>query len=145
MRRAFNARMLTKMIRYNELEGYFDEHNNYVTGKHLVSTFHGRLIAGNKFSQFDEGIARLATESGERFSNYRGLYVSDRYPALKMNDKVKFQNDYYNVLQQSDENIFGFHSYILEEPKQFVPEPVEYVTYLGELVTYLGVPVYNSI
>jgi len=144
MNRAFNGRMQTKMIRYDELEGYYDDNNKWIDGPHLVSTFFGVILAGNKFSQFDEGIARVATEAGERFSNYRTLYVQDRFPRLNNNDKVNFKGTYYNVLQESDEAIFGFHSYILEKPKSWTPNPVEYVTYNGEIVTHNGVPIFHS-
>lgn len=145
MNRAFNSRMVSKLIRYNELEGYYDLNNDWVDGPHILKAFFGVIIAGNKFSQFDEGIARIATEGGERFSDYRTLYVQDRFPRLNDNDKVKFKDTYYNVLQESDEAVFGFHSYILEKPKNFIPNPVAYVTYNGIQVTHNGVPVYHQI
>lgn len=145
MNRAFNGKMLTKMIRYEEVDSYFNDDNEWVEGPQFVSTFFGVNLAGNKFSQFDEGIARVATEAGERFSNYRTLYVQDRFPPLANNDKVNFKGTYYNVLQQSDESVFGFHSYILEKPKNWTPNPVELVTHNGEVVTHNGVPVYHNI
>ena len=122
MNRAFNARMQTKMIHYTELAGHYDDNNEWVKGASATSIFFGVILAGNKFSQFDEGIARVATEGGERFSDYRSLYVQDRYPRLGTSDKVYFRGTYYNVLQESDEAIFGFHSYLLEKPKDFKPE-----------------------
>ena len=145
MNRAFNSRMVTKMLRYKEGEGTFNEYNEYVRGNIVISTFFGVVLAGNKFSQFDEGIARVATEGGERFSDYRTLYVQDRFPRLKMNDKIKFRDTYYNVLQESDEAIFGFNSYILEKPKDWSPYDLEeealIVRHLDFPVTHGGVQV----
>ena len=121
LRRAFNAKMLHKMIRYLRTGGSYDNNNEWVEGTMTTSTFFGVITAGNKFSQFDEGIARRAEEGGERFSDYRTLYVSDRWPVFNTNDKLKFKDTYYSILQKSDEEIFGFQSYIIEKPKNWSP------------------------
>lgn len=146
MNKAFNSRMQSKIIRYKELSGYYNEFNEWVRGFHVVSTSFGVILAGNKFSQFDEGISRKATEGGERFSDYRSLYIQDKFERLNLEDKVYFRDTYYNVLQESDEAVFGFHSYLLEKPKNFVPNilPENALFHLGVVVTHNGIPVTHT-
>lgn len=121
MNRAFNARMLSTIKRYQETEGYYNDDNDYVKGHLKTSIIKGVIYAGNKFAQFEEGIAVLATEGGERISDYRTLYVSNRYPRLDINDKLEFQDTYYKILQESDETTFGFWSYMLEKDNDWRP------------------------
>ena len=119
MQRAFNARMQAKCISYVIAEGFYDEDNIWIKGRYVKNNFYAVIQAGNKFSQFDEGIARHAMEGGNRFSNYRNMYVQDKYPSLKMNDRIEFRDTFYNILQKSDEAVFGFNSYIIEKDKTF--------------------------
>ena len=119
MQRAFNARMQSKCFSYVVSEGFYDEDNNWVKGRYVKKAFYAVIQAGNKFSQFDEGIARHAMEGGNRFSNYRNMYVQDKHPSLKMDDRVEFKNTFYNIIQKSDESAFGFNSYIIEKDKTF--------------------------
>jgi len=119
MQRAFNSRMQAKCISYKESPGHYDDKNNWIKGRYTTNTFYAVIQAGNKFSQFDEGIARHAMEGGNRFSDYRNMYVQDKFPSLEMNTKVMFRNTYYNILQKSDEGVFGFNSYIIEKDKTF--------------------------
>lgn len=114
MQRAFNARMQTSMTLHKIAAGAYDSTNNWVPGTSTTSTFSGIVFAGNKFSQFDEGIALHSEDGGARFSNYRKLYVKDNID-IELGDKISYRNTYYNVLQESDERIFGFASFILEK------------------------------
>lgn len=119
--RAFNARMMTPMIRYVGGTGAYDENNDYIKQPMTQEKFWGVSVAGNKFSQFDEGIARKPTTGGDRFSAYRSLYVDTRWPSLNMEDLVDYKGVIYNILQKSDEEEFGFNSYLLETPEE-IPE-----------------------
>jgi len=121
MQEAFDSMMESECIAYIEQEGYYDSKNIWVAGRTTSNTIYAVIQAGNKFSQFDEGIARHAMEGGNRFSNYRNMYVKNLWPELKMNDKIFFRDTYYNILQHSDEEVFGFHSYIIEKDKKYEP------------------------
>lgn len=118
MQQAFDAQMLTKMVRLAQSVGAYDADNNWIDGTIKKSNIWGVIQAGNKFSQFDEGIALRNMDGGIRFTDYRSLYVTDRF-ALASTDKVLYKGKYYNILQQSDESEFGFHSYLLELSENF--------------------------
>jgi len=120
MHRAFNSRMLAAMQLFTVSAGSYDANNNWVEGSLVESTLYGVITAGNKFSQFEEGIAIHAEDGGARYSNYRNLYIRNIY-TLKKEDKILFRSKYYNVLQQSDEEVFGFHSWILEKSEDWTP------------------------
>ena len=120
MQRAFNARMLTKMFKYSIESGTFDEFNNFVEGRSVKSTVFGVIVAGNKFSQFEEGIAVNNEDGGIRFSDYRSIYIIDKYN-LVIGDKILFKGKYYNILQESDEDIYGFKSFIAEKSENWKP------------------------
>jgi hypothetical protein len=118
MQQAFDSQMLTKMVRVKQFVGHFDSTNDWIKGAVSYSNIWGVIQAGNKFSQFDEGIALRNMDGGDRFSDYRSLYVTERF-ALDNTDKVFYKGKYYNILQKSDESEFGFHSYLLELSENF--------------------------
>lgn len=120
MRRAFNRRMLSELTRFTVSPGSYDENNNWIQGKTNRSSIFGVIVSGNKFSQFEEGISKHIDEGGERFSNFWSLYVINQY-SLEVNDKVYFHGDYYNVIQQSDQQEFGFKSYLIEKSERWSP------------------------
>jgi len=120
MRRAFNGRMLTKVERYATPVGYYDDTNEFVPATPVKTFIWGVLTVGNKFSQFDEGIALKATEGGERFSDFRTLYVTEEY-FLEMNDRIGYRGEYFNMIQMSAEDTFGFRGYLLEKDKKWLP------------------------
>lgn len=120
MQRAFNSRMLTRVSKYSIGEGHYDETNEWIEGKQERSTIYGVLQAGNKFSQFDEGISLHNEVGGKRYTDYRSLYVTNK-TKLKITDKVGIKGTYYNILQMSDEDTYGFYSYLLEKSKTWRP------------------------
>ena len=120
MQRAFNARFLVPLTLYRVSPGSYDDDNNWIEGLVTKSTIYGRVVAGNKFSQFEEGIARIVEDGGTRFADYRGLYVTNKY-SLETTDKIGYRGKYFNVLQHSDESPFGFNSYILEKSENWKP------------------------
>lgn len=120
MQRAFNAKFLVPLTLYTIGPGYYDNTNEWVQGSLTKSKIFGRVVAGNRFSQFQEGIARIVEDGGTRYSDYRGLYVTNKN-ALNSGDKVGYKGEFFNVLQQSDESPFGFHSYILEKSENWIP------------------------
>lgn len=121
LRKAFNARFLVPITRYRSSAGYYDEYNDWVPGQLSTSKLYARVIAGNKFSQFDEGIARKPTTGGDRTSDYLSVYVTDRFN-LVLTDRLGFNGKYYNVLQRSDETHFGFNSFLVERSKDWTPD-----------------------
>lgn len=120
MQRAFHAKMLTKLIKYSVAEGVYDENNQWIQGRLKKSNIWGVIKTGNQFSQFDEGEALHAGDGGARFSNFRTLYVTDKYP-LEKSDKIKFKGKYFNILQRSDESVYGFYKVLLEESEYWKP------------------------
>jgi len=122
MQRAFNARMLTKLSLYvaPSPKGYYDDNNHWVKNSYTLTSIRGVIKAGNKFSQFDEGQAIKVEDGGTRVSDYRTLYVTDRYP-VNIGDKLFLNGDYFNVLQRSDEETYGFYSVILEKSEGWTP------------------------
>ena len=120
MQRAFNKRMLSKLYRFRQLPGSYNADNDWVDGEIEKKTFFGVIKAGNKFSQFEEGISIHNTDGGVRLSDYRALYVIDKYE-MSIGDKVQFKDTYYNILQKSDESVFGFSSYIIEKVENWNP------------------------
>ena len=120
MSRAFNSRMMTKLSRYFILPGAFNDDNDWIEGTKTKSSLFGVVLAGNKFSQFDEGISLHPEDGGARYSDYRSLYINDKYD-LKVDDYIGFQGKYFRVLQQSDESVFGFKSFLLEKSEDWTP------------------------
>lgn len=120
MHRAFSHRMISPMVRHAISAGAYDVDNNWVPGGVVATTVRGVITAGNKFSQFEEGIALHAEDGGARFSNYRNLYIRNIYTLTK-EDKIEFRGAFYNVLQESDEEVFGFYSWILEKSEDWIP------------------------
>lgn len=121
MKRAFNAKFLTKVYLYKVAKGTYDANNDWVEGRTTKSTIFGVIKAGNKFSQFEEGEAIHNEQGGIRTSNFRSLYVLNKY-SLDINDKVGIAGEYYNVIQTSDELVYGFHSYTIEKSKGWQPK-----------------------
>lgn len=120
MTRAFSARMMTPLVRYALSEGSYDENNQWVEGQNVASNIFGVWQSGNKFSQFEEGEALHSEDGGVRFSDFRSLYVKQKYVVNK-GDKLKSKGIYYNVLQRSDESEFGFFSYLVEKSEEWTP------------------------
>lgn len=120
MQAAFNSKMLTKLIHYRSEEGAYDDNNHWVEGKVKKKNIWGVIKTGNQFSQFDEGEALHADDGGARFSNYRTLYVTDKFP-LETSDHIKFKGKFFNVLQRSDESVYGFYKVLLEESEMWKP------------------------
>lgn len=114
MQKAFNVRMETTLELVTIPAGSYDSDNNWVPGVGVSSFIKGVCVAGNKFSQFDEGIALRATDGGARYGDYRSLYVRAMYE-VNIGDKIIFRDTYYNVLQESDEFVYGFSSFLLEK------------------------------
>ena len=122
MTRAFNSRMLSKMVRYRVSDGggTYDEDNNWVPGRNIPLNFYGVILAGNKFSQFEEGEALHSEDGGQRHSDYKTLYVTDRFD-IELGDKIEFGGVYFEILQRSDERVYNFQSFILEKSKDWTP------------------------
>lgn len=120
MSRAFNSKMVTKFIRYKVEEGHFNENNDWVEGVTTKSIIYGVKISGNRFSQFEEGQAKVSEDGGIRISDYLTLHIKDKYN-IEMSDKIYDKGKYYNVLQQSDEAEFNFRGYILEKSEGWKP------------------------
>ena len=120
MQQAFDRRMLTKLTRYSVAESTYDENNHIVKGKRITSRIFGVIKAGNKFSQFEEGEALHSEDGGQRYSDYKTLYVTDKN-TLDLQDKLGVGDKYYNILQRSDEAVYGFYSYLLEKSEGWTP------------------------
>ena len=120
MRRAFNGRMKTKMTHYSVKDGSYDDNNDWQPGTNKAAYVFGVITSGNKFSQFEEGEAIRNLESGIRKSNYRQLWVEDKY-GIDINDKIGFRGRFFNILQHTDESVFGFQGFLIEEAEDWKP------------------------
>ena len=120
MARAFNSKMLTNVERYKMYPGFYNDENDWIEGRWIKSTIPAVIKTGNKFSQFEEGVALISMEGGERFADFRSLYVPAQH-LIELADKVGYQGEYYNVLQMSDELTFSFRGYLLEKDKSWTP------------------------
>jgi hypothetical protein len=120
MRRAFNKNMLSPIIKYTIGESTYDDNNQLVRGTVVPSKMMVVNLAGNKFSQFEEGEALHSEDGGQRYSDYRTIYLTTKY-TLEMADKVGFSGKFYNVLQRSDEKAFGFWSYLIARSEEWTP------------------------
>tara|TARA_R110000851_G_scaffold244874_3_gene397640 strand:- start:4358 stop:4735 length:378 start_codon:yes stop_codon:yes gene_type:complete len=118
MQRAFNARMFTKVVTYSQGAGQFNDLNVWTDGAVKEDYVYGIIKSGNKFSQFEEGIAVHNEEGGVRYSDFKTLYVTDSN-MVSMKDKIYYKGSYYNVLQKSDEEEFGFASFLLEKSENW--------------------------
>lgn len=113
MHRAFNHKMQSAILVTVYAAGSYDDDNVWTPGASSSYTVYGVITAGNKFSQFEEGIALHAEDGGARYSNYRNLYIKDNF-IIPMDCRLTFRGYVYRVLQESDEEVFGFNSFILE-------------------------------
>ncbi len=120
MQRAFNSKMLTKLTKYTVGTGEYNDDNRWVEGSVTSSNIWGVIKTGNKFSQFEEGEALHSEDGGARYSDFRTLYVTKKFPVQK-NDKIGYKGKYYNVLQRSDESEFGYYSVLLEKSEEWRP------------------------
>ena len=100
-------------------DGYYDEVNDFIPSTYTPTTIYGVITTGNKFSQFEEGVALKPTESGERFSDYRTLYVTGE--VIEVDDHIGYLGEFYNVVQMSPEDTFNFRGYLLEKDKSWKP------------------------
>jgi len=120
MQRAFNSKMLSPLTKYSIVPSTYDDNNQVVEGDIVPSTIMAVNLAGNKFSQFEEGEALHSEDGGQRYSDYRTIYITDKY-SLEMVDKIGFSGKFYNILQRSDEKMFGFWSFLIERSEEWLP------------------------
>lgn len=120
MQRAFNAKMLTKMVWHTGVAGAYDANNDWVAGGYTAKTMQGRITAGNKFSQLQEGISVDAMPGGERLRDYMTLYCTNKY-LIEHGDYVSYKGKHYRILQLSDEDTYGFRSWLVERDKNWSP------------------------
>jgi hypothetical protein len=106
--------MLTNITLRSVVEGEFNEDNDWVEGAYSDSTIYGRLLVGNKFSQFDVGVSKRVEYGGTRFSNFRSLFIKDIYKLNLKTDLIVHKGLVYNILQEADETVFGFRGFLIE-------------------------------
>lgn len=114
MHAAFNSLMLTEMTLIGNESGYYDDNNDWIPNAVVESNFFGVITSGNKFSQFDKGISLNAENGGFRYSDYKTLYVKDTTD-IEIGDSVRYRSKVYRIIQQSEENTYGFNSFIIEK------------------------------
>lgn len=120
MKRAFNSKMKSRLTHYSISDGYHDDDNDWIPGKAKAGYVFGVVTSGNKFSQFEEGQAIINTESGIRKSDYKQLWIEDKY-GIAIDDKIGTKGKFYNILQHTDETVFGFQGFLIEEAKNWSP------------------------
>ena len=120
MTEAFDADMLTRLTRHTISEGTYDSNNDWVPGYRSTRTIFGVIIAGNKFSQLQEGISVAAMPGGERLRDYLSMSCIEKYK-LEHGDMVTYKSKHYRVIQMSDEDTYGYREYLLEKDKNWSP------------------------
>lgn len=120
MTRAFNAKMETSVTLHVLASGSYDSENVWQDGALVSTEIRGVLTTGNKFSQFDEGESHHSEDGGIRYSDYKTLYVRAIYNVDRAN-KITHRGVHYNVLQRSNELVFGFYKVLLEESTEWTP------------------------
>ena len=120
MQRAFDPLFLTKVNLYSYSVGAYNEHNQWVEGTYTPSLIIGVLKTGNQLSRFEEGEALINTDGGARYSEYRTLYLTNKF-YVQVEDKVEYLGKYYNVLRKSDEDVYGYYSVLLEKTLTWEP------------------------
>lgn len=117
MQRAFSVKFLVNLTRYSTSGGYYNDDNDWVEGTTSSQPIKGRVLAGNKFSQFEEGLSVHNEDGGQRLSDFRTLYIPDKYQ-VSIGDTLVYSGVTYNILQESDERPFGFKSFLLEKSER---------------------------
>ena len=120
MREAFDSEFLVVADLYKIGEGDYDTQNLWVPASATQSVIRARILSGNKFSQFEEGIARRVMDDGVRFSDYISVYVTTSFN-VELEDKIGWNGKFYNILQKSDEAHFGFVSFLAEKSEDWSP------------------------
>ena len=118
MQRAFHPKMLVALTLVSISAGSFNDDNDWVAGTSTESTIYGRLITGNKFSQFDVGISKRIEDGGTRLTDYRSLYIKDIYTFDIELAQIVHKGKLYNILQETDETVFGFRGFLLEASEE---------------------------
>lgn len=126
MVKAFNPRMMTKLVGYRFGQGHFDSLNNYVQGALEEYHFSARILSGNRFSQFDEGVALQTTPSGNRVSKFLSVYIPMVYGDITIGDKFKHNGEYYNILGMLDESVYSFRGFLCELVNDWNPSEGKY-------------------
>ena len=115
MTRAFNPRFMSPLYVIKTTSGYYDENNDYVEGEKTKKAFKAVVMKGNRFSQFDEAVGLQSTVGGQRFTDYRTVYVPRAFSGIfTMNDLIVFNCTNFHIMQKGDEAHFGFTSYLIE-------------------------------
>lgn len=120
MQRAFNAKFLVNLTRYVTTEGSYNDDNDWVSGVPVPSSIRGRVVVGNKLSRFEEGMAIHNEDGGKRVSDFKNIYITDKYQ-LNIGEIVEYKGVYYNVIQESDETQYGFKSFLCEKSERWAP------------------------
>lgn len=121
LRRAFNRRMFSRVTLYSISKGSYNELNEWIEGSVSSKYAHVVLSSGNKFSQFDEGTSVSNMDSGLRIADYRQVYIRVKAGA-KIGDKFGHQGEFYNILQNTNEEVYGFHGFMIEKDKKWRPD-----------------------
>jgi len=121
MGEAFDSEFLVDFTRHFSNSGTYGTDNDWVPGSFSTKPQKGRITAGNKFSQFEEGMAIHNEDGGKRISDYRSLYIKTTEYTIVIGDVIEYRGTYYNTLQQSDESQYGFDSFLLEKSENWTP------------------------
>lgn len=120
MQQAFDAQFLTTMSYYGVSGGSYDDDNIWIPEATVGGTVIGVIKPGNKFSQFEEGLALQAMDGGARYSDFKTLYCTDFYK-VNIDDMIGYRGLYYRIMQQSDYEEFGFNEFLIEKAKNWRP------------------------
>lgn len=121
-RRAFNARMMTRLSKIVKGTSGYDDNNVWVEAAMTQGTVVGVWTTGNRFTEFDKGISMKPTAGGERFSDFRTLVISTATQSLDMEDRLEYKGNYYNLIQQTPEDEFGFKAFLAAKLFNWTPD-----------------------
>jgi hypothetical protein len=120
MQRAFNSKFLTRITQYKIVEGSYDVNNTWVEGAVTSQNIWGVIKTGNQHSKMEAGEALHTDDGGERYSDFKTLFVTDKYN-LEVTDKIAYKGKYFNVLSRADEETYGFYSVLIEKTLEWTP------------------------
>lgn len=111
MNQAFDAQMMTSIIKVEFIGARYDEQNDWQEGQEVKSTIKG-VIRPAKTGESVE-----LENGGVRYSDWLKLHITDLY-SLKMGDKIEWKGTRYNILSLTNQQEFGFQKAVIEKSEK---------------------------
>ncbi len=119
MGRAFNSKMLSRVLVHAKTAGAYDEMNDWVEG--VPIKFNAFVVVRASKKGGEGGETLQSDTSGNRTSDYK--QISFQYPRfqIEVGDKIEYKGKYYNVLNATDHDEYGFKHMVIEKSDNWTP------------------------